>query len=142
MRSFSAACCCCSTCLTPGSCAVQYILDTGVVDACERILSQLKGRFAMLSCQKFASNVVEKALKLSTVGMEHWRSVIVRELIDASDHAELLKDQFGNYVLQSALRVTSGDLHSRLVQAIKPHMACLRSMQHGKRIMQQLQGAV
>ena len=121
---------------------MQYILDTGVVDACERVLSQLKGRFAMLSCQKFASNVVEKALKLSTVGMEHWRNIIVVELTEAADHSELLKDQFGNYVLQSALRVTSGDLHSRLVQAIKPHMACLKTLQHGKRIMQQLQGAV
>lgn len=121
---------------------LQYILDTGMVDACDSILKQLQGRFAYLSCQKFASNVVEKALKLTTVGMEHWRAIIVQELIDAPDHADLLKDQFGNYVLQSALRVTSGDLHGRLVQAIKPHMACLKSLQHGKRILQQLQGAV
>jgi hypothetical protein len=122
--------------------SVQYILDTGMVDACNGILSQLQGRFAFLSCQKFASNVVEKALKLTTVGMERWRAAIVQELIDASDHAELLKDQFGNYVLQSALRVTSGDLHARLVAAIKPHMPCLKTLQHGKRILQQLQGAV
>lgn len=121
---------------------MQYILDTGIVDACTSILSQLQGQFAKLSCQKFSSNVVEKALKLTTVGMEGWRDIIVKELIDYPDHAELLKDQFGNYVLQSALRVTSGDTHALLVAVIKPHMQSLKSMQHGKRILQQLQGAV
>jgi Pumilio-family RNA binding repeat len=79
----------------------QYILDTGVDDACALVLRQLQGRFAELSCQKFSSNVVEKALKLSTVGMEAWKDAIVQELIDCGDHAELLRDQYGNYVLQA-----------------------------------------
>ena len=83
-----------------GNYVAQYILDTGVSDACESILSQLQGCFAALSRQKFASNVVEKALKLTMVGMEKWRDTIVRELIAASDLAELLRDQYGNYVLQ------------------------------------------
>ena len=121
---------------------MQYILDTGVVDACTTILEQLRGHFAELSCQKFSSNVVEKALKLSTVGMEGWRDTIVDELVSTDAHADVLKDQFGNYVLQSALRATSGETHAKLVAAIKPHMASLKTMQHGKRILQQLQGAV
>jgi Pumilio-family RNA binding repeat len=79
---------------------MQYILDTGLVDACTCVLGQLQGQFASLSCQKFSSNVVEKALKLNTVGMEGWRDAIVQELIDCADHAELLRDQYGNYVLQ------------------------------------------
>jgi hypothetical protein len=121
---------------------VQYILDTGIPDACESILERCKGQFPQLSCQKFASNVVEKSLTLSTGGLTNWKDVIVAELISCPNHADLLKDQYGNYVLQSALRLTSGDPHAELVAAIKPHMASLKSTQHGKRILQQLQGAV
>jgi hypothetical protein len=38
--------------------------------------------------------------------------------------------------------VTSGELHASLAAVIKPHMQSLKTMQHGKRILQQLQGAV
>ena len=44
--------------------------------------------------------------------------------------------------VQSALRVTSGELHAALAAAIRPHMHTLKSLQHGKRILQQLQGVV
>jgi hypothetical protein len=44
--------------------------------------------------------------------------------------------------LQSALRVTSGERHAALAAAIKPHMQSLKTMPHGKRILQQLQGSV
>ena len=64
----------------------------------------------------------------------------MEEIIAYDGLAGLLKDQFGNYVVQSALRVTNGDLHTRLVAAIRPHLAALRSMPHGKRILQQVQG--
>lgn len=48
------------------------------------------------------------------------------------------QDQYANYVLQSALAVAQGPLHTQLVENIKPHMASLRGMPHGKRIMAKL----
>ena len=121
---------------------MQYIFDTGIIEACVIVLEALRGQFPQLSCQKFSSNVVEKALKIAVPGLEGWRDTIVQELIDYPDHAELLRDQFGNYVLQSALRNSAGERHAALVAAIRPHMASLKTMQHGKRILQQLQTAV
>jgi hypothetical protein len=54
--------------------------------------------------QKFSSNVVERCLKLSST---HWRAIIIRELTAQDSVAELLKDRYGNYVLQTCLSVVS-----------------------------------
>jgi hypothetical protein len=55
---------------------------------------------AAASCvnrQKFSSNVVERCLKQSS---PQWRALIISELISQQSVAELLRDRYGNYVLQ------------------------------------------
>lgn len=127
--------CCVLTCCL----RAQYILDAGLADTSDAVLTQLTGHFGDLSCQKFSSNVVEKCLKLDHRSLDPWRAIIVTELTNYHDLPALLKDQFGNYVVQSALRVASPDLHADLVAAIRPHLAALRNLPHGKRILAQLQ---
>lgn len=46
-----------------------------------------------------------------------------------------LQDPYANYVVQSALTVTGGQLHEALVEAIKPFLPSLRGTPHGKRIL-------
>ena len=52
------------------------------------------------------------------------------------------QDGYGNYVIQSALSVTSGTTHGLLVEAIKPYLPTLRGTPHGKRIVQRINGKV
>jgi hypothetical protein len=49
-----------------------------------------------------------------------------------------LQDPYANYVLQSALTVSAGALHSALVDAMRPYLPALRGTPHGKRILSKI----
>lgn len=66
------------------------------------------------------------------------REVVVRELLASPLLPRLLQDAYGNYVIQSALSVTHGNVHTDLIAAITPHLATLRGTPHGKRILQRM----
>lgn len=44
----------------------------------------------------------------------------------------VLQDPYANFVIQTALSVTSGQLHSDLVDAIRPFLPSLRGTPFGK----------
>ena len=82
--------------------------------------NDLKGRIYDMSVHKFASNVIEKALSYGTIEQ---RSEIIKEIISKDDlvHDSLLsmvKDKFGNYVVQKALLVTKGELYMKMLTII------------------------
>ncbi|CAM6011016.1 unnamed protein product [Sphagnum balticum] len=115
-----------------GNYVVQYILDLKTAWSSTEVMARLEGNYAFLSMQKFSSNVVEKCLKL---GVEEPRSRLVQELMTSPHLGQLLQDQYANYVIQSALSVCKGALHSGLVDAIRPHLPALRNSPYGKRIL-------
>lgn len=49
-----------------------------------------------------------------------------------------VQDPYANYVLQSALTVSTGQLHLQLVDAIRPYLPTLRGTPHGKRILSKI----
>lgn len=80
---------------------IQYILEMKVPWMTNRIVNQLDGRFGALSMQKYSSNVVEKCLKL---GGDANRGRIIHELmLKPEELLDIALDQFGNYVVQSAI---------------------------------------
>ncbi|KAI5060995.1 hypothetical protein GOP47_0023500 [Adiantum capillus-veneris] len=115
-----------------GNYVVQYVLDLGMPWVVVKVIEQLGGHVAHLSMQKFSSNVVEKCLKFAD---EEQKTKLIRELMEDSHLLELLQDPYANYVVQSALMVSKGNLHATLVDAICPHMPFLRSSPYGKRIL-------
>lgn len=122
-----------------GNYVVQYILELGQTESSTMVMQHLKGHYAALAVQKFASNVVEKCLKLGGSGLNKAREEVVKELMVADNLAQLLQDPYANYVMQSALSVTSGQVHSDLVDKITPHVPTLRGSTHGKRILLKIQ---
>lgn len=123
-----------------GNYVVQYVLELGQADSSRAVVESTKGHFAELSMQKFSSNVVEKCLKLG--GLDAEREVIIMELVSSPLLPRLLQDSYGNYVVQSALTISSGAVHQALVDAIKPFLPSLRGTPHGKRILQKINGKV
>lgn len=121
-----------------GNYVVQYVLELGQMESSRAIMIRLVGHFAELSIQKFSSNVVEKCLKLG--GLTEERHGVVRELVASPLLPRLLQDSYGNYVVQSALAISSGQLHTDLVEAIRPYLSSLRGTPHGKRILQRVNG--
>ncbi|CAG9465557.1 unnamed protein product [Pedinophyceae sp. YPF-701] len=122
-----------------GNYVVQYVLDQGQPDTTIQVMQQLTGHYARLSTQKYASNVVEKCLRQQSAAVRPHRDAIIQELMDSPSFPSMLLDQYGNYVVQSALAVASGPLAQALVDAIQPHAHMLHRSAHGKRILSRIQ---
>ncbi|TIC75993.1 ARM repeat-containing protein [Wallemia mellicola] len=97
-----------------GNYVVQYLLEFGTDEDRSRIVVKINQRFFELARHKFASNVCEKALIKAN---EKDKEMLIYRLIDRSDEASvdgipsLMKDQFGNYVLQRAINAHVAALH-------------------------------
>lgn len=83
---------------------VQGLLELRIPCFTEIILDQLKGQFHCLSTDKYGSNVVEKCLK--TVPRIEQLEQIISELLYTSDASSLFLNEYGNYVMQTALKVS------------------------------------
>ena len=106
-----------------GNYSLQAVLDVAPPGVRTNIKVKMEGKYMRLSKQKFSSNVVEKCLKQSS---SHWRTIIIRELTAQPAVAELLRDRYGNYVLQTALSVANAVQVGEIVRAITPYLASLR----------------
>jgi hypothetical protein len=119
-----------------GNYVIQHVLEQNDPSACSEIVTTMLGRLGVLSRQKFSSNVVERCLKLCS---EEETSKMITELAEPRGLGELLRDVFGNYVVQSALSVATEPLLSRFLGAIRPLLPSLRASGQGRRIVQKLE---
>ncbi|XP_021297090.1 pumilio homolog 12-like [Herrania umbratica] len=115
-----------------GNYVVQYVLGMKVPPVTSNLIEQLGGSYVTLSKNKYGSNVVEKCLK--DAGEEH-SARIITEIMHDPNFLKVLQDPFGNYVVQSALNVSKGDLHNALVQFIQHHYPFLHSHLFGKKVL-------
>jgi len=82
---------------------VQHMLEVGDRDASSRaIKAAFKGNVVRLSCNKFASNVMEKCLFHLTEDAQHDLIMEMFELTEDQLHG-MLQDSFGNYMIQSSI---------------------------------------
>eukprot|EP01060_Flectonema_neradi_P005944 TRINITY_DN13989_c1_g1_i1.p1 TRINITY_DN13989_c1_g1~~TRINITY_DN13989_c1_g1_i1.p1 ORF type:complete len:656 (+),score=158.14 TRINITY_DN13989_c1_g1_i1:141-2108(+) len=122
-----------------GNYVVQHVM-TNARSYNPEIVQNLQGIFAQLSCHKFASNVAEKVYQFANEGIR--RNIIALITKQGADGnmplLTMMKDQFGNYVIQKMLDV--GDTCSVLLSKhIKPHFSLLNRMNHGKHIITRIE---
>ena len=79
-----------------GNYAVQSVLEFWKEEVSCEFSSAIQGRVAQLCLQKYASNVIEKALVIEVV-----RDIIIRELLTYDKIKELVSNQYGCYVLRT-----------------------------------------
>ncbi|KAI3763025.1 hypothetical protein L1987_53472 [Smallanthus sonchifolius] len=122
-----------------GNYVLQHIVGLNIPELPELtalLVRQLKGNFASLSCNKYASNVVEKCLNES--GEEISTSIIL-ELITSPKSSLLLVDPYANFVIQSAIRVSKGFAFYCLCNLISKNMLSMRTNLYGKKILERLE---
>ncbi|KAI0374995.1 ARM repeat-containing protein [Pilatotrama ljubarskyi] len=111
-----------------GNYVVQFVLEHGKPQDRAMIISKLKGQMYSMAKHKFASNVCEKALL--TADPESRRQLIDEIMTPKQDGLSpimgLMKDSFGNYVLQRALSVADADQKELLISKVKPNLANMR----------------
>lgn len=87
-----------------GNYIIQYILEIWGAETCTNILHVIQENIVSLSLQKYSSNVVEKCFDLID-GIE--RNSLIEDVFNHSNIICLIKNKYGNYVLQKALQMMS-----------------------------------
>ncbi|KAI1368987.1 ARM repeat-containing protein [Xylaria arbuscula] len=119
-----------------GNYVVQYIIDLNDTTFTEPLAQSFFGRVVELSRHKFSSNVVEKCLRCAS---EPTKDAMIRELLKPGEMERLLKDGFGNYVVQTALEHSSVQLKHEIVESIRPILPTIRGTPYGRRLGAKIQ---
>lgn len=96
----------------------------------------------MLSCNKYASNVVEKAIKLAA---GEYREALAQWLLQSAEYGSFLyslfllaKHQYGNYVIQSLLQMIATSSRNALKARLKENSQEISKSQYGRHVLLQL----
>ncbi|KAL1922970.1 uncharacterized protein VTP21DRAFT_9346 [Calcarisporiella thermophila] len=119
-----------------GNYVVQYILDLGESVYSEPLIKKFVGNVCILSIQKFSSNAVEKCIRVSE---PETRRLLIAELISPPKLERLLRDPYGNYVVQTALERADPCQREELIECVRPLLPAIRNTPYGKRIHSKLQ---
>ncbi|XP_058081853.1 pumilio homolog 12-like [Magnolia sinica] len=76
-------------------CALELKIPEVINDICHK----LKGHYTDLSTEKVSSFIVQKCIVLRT-------KFVVSELLKTGNLGQLARDRYGNYVVQTALKMT------------------------------------
>ncbi|RMZ78968.1 hypothetical protein DV737_g3658, partial [Chaetothyriales sp. CBS 132003] len=131
------------TCIPPlitdafGNYVVQHIIEKGDPDGRRRVVSIVLPQALTLSKHKFASNVVEKCIEYADADQ---RTEIFRRLVGPNDQGQtpvlgLLRDQYGNYVIQKVHSWLHGPDLDALVNEMKLCLPQLKRTSYGKQVM-------
>ncbi|ELR08520.1 Protein puf3 [Pseudogymnoascus destructans] len=119
-----------------GNYVVQHVIQHGKPEDQAKLISMVTNQVLTLSKHKFASNVVERSISCGTTEQ---RQTIVAKIValesDGSSPLQLMmKDQYGNYVIQKLLGLLQGDERDAFVEDIKPQLMQLKKYNYGKQI--------
>ncbi|KAJ2479229.1 hypothetical protein EV174_004077 [Coemansia sp. RSA 2320] len=119
-----------------GNYVVQYVLDLNVMDFSEPLIRMFVGHICGLSVQKFSSNVMEKCIRIASPAT---RKMLVAPLLQREKLDMLMRDSYGNYVVQTALDFADQQQRADIIEAILPLLPLIRHTPFGKRIYIKLQ---
>ncbi|XP_076939323.1 pumilio homolog 12-like [Bidens hawaiensis] len=122
-----------------GNYVLQHLVGLQSRELTKVLVNQLEGNFAYLSQNKYASNVVEKCLIESEPDIS---TKIILELVNSPNASSLLVDPYGNFVIQSALKVSSsirGIASESLRELILRNVNSMQSNLYGKKILEMVE---
>ena len=75
------------------------------------IINLFKGQFFNLSLEKYASNVIERCIEKS----EEILNDYIDEIINSNCIYEVMKSNYGNYVIQKTIKLAKGEYKNKFV---------------------------
>ncbi|KAF2471370.1 ARM repeat-containing protein [Lindgomyces ingoldianus] len=120
-----------------GNYVTQHVIEHGSPDDRAKLISLVKGQLLVFSKHKFASNVVEKCL---IFGTDDQRREIMLKVIEKPERGEstlmmLIKDNYGNYVIQKILETICRKDYDELIAFLKPEMDKAKKIISGKQVL-------
>ena len=94
-----------------GNYVIQVLVDSWDLNEVKEILKLYDKQFTSLSMDKYSSNVMERCIEKS----DEILSQYINEVCESGKIFEVMKNNFGNYVIQKALKLCSGNDRRKLV---------------------------
>ena len=117
-----------------GNYIIQFIFDLKEKEYNEIIFTYITKNTLSLSKKKFSSNVIDKGI----IQDDELSIKLIKHMIDSKVIPEMIKDQYGNYVIQKALTVTSGSIFMSIIKQIQPVVQTLKQSNIGRKIYEHL----
>ena len=105
-----------------GNYVVQTIVENWDISELEEILNLFKNKLVFLSMEKYSSNVVERIIEKNTNYLE----IYINEICNNNNTIELIKNKYGNYVVQKAVKISSGISRDKIVGEINKNINKLK----------------
>ncbi|RAL02736.1 mRNA-binding protein PUF3 [Aspergillus ibericus CBS 121593] len=122
-----------------GNYVIQHVIENGEEKDRSRMIVIVMSQLLTYSKHKFASNVVEKSIEY---GEESQRRQMISMLTSVNDRGEspligLMRDQYGNYVIQKVLGQLDDSSEEKyaLAARIQPMLDQLKKYSYGKQIV-------
>ncbi|KAF2471287.1 ARM repeat-containing protein [Lindgomyces ingoldianus] len=119
-----------------GNYVVQYILDLNDPGFTTPMCLGFQTKVAELSKQKFSSNVIEKCIRCADA---ETKRIMIEELMHPNELEKLMRDSYGNYVIQTALEFAPPDMCLHLIESMRPILPGIRQTPYGRRISTKVQ---
>ncbi len=103
---------------TFGNYVLQIIIETWDLKEILEVLSCFYNKFTFLSMLKYSSNVVEKCIEKSEVILKEF----INEICNNGKISDIMKNNYGNYVIQKALKISLNEEKKKLVSEVEKNI--------------------
>ena len=101
-----------------GNYVIQVIVENWDDNELVDILGKYKGKYVNLSLQKYSSNVLERIIEKNEKNLD----LYINEICTEKNLGEIIKNNYGNYVVQKAIKLSSGKNYERLFKEINQNI--------------------
>ena len=97
-----------------GNYVMQVIIENWEDNEIKEIIGLCKDKYVSLSNQKYSSNAVERIIEKNKENLEYY----IEQICCENNLIEVIRNNFGNYVIQKAVKLSSGKMRKKLISKI------------------------
>ena len=104
-----------------GNYVIQELIESWDINEVKQSLLLYKNKLTSLSMEKYSSNVMEKYIEKSDDILNEY----INEIIINGKIFEIMKNNYGNFVIQKALKLSSGENKKKLIIEVSKNIYML-----------------
>ena len=101
-----------------GNYVIQVIMENWEDNELQDIIDLCKDKYVFLSNQKYSSNAVERIIEKNKGNLEYY----INQIYPDNNLSEVIKNNYGNYVIQKAVKLSSGKSQEKLIKGIMKNL--------------------
>ena len=101
-----------------GNYVIQTIVENWDDKELEDIINIFRNKYIYLSKQKYSSNAIERIIEKNQKNL----IIYINEICNENNFIEIIKNKYGNYVIQKALKLSSGNCREKIIGKINKNI--------------------